>query len=59
MSAKVYINKTEKFLLNNPISNDEMEHILGEINNKASKLRLLILRNNSIQNRYYTFLKVV
>src|SRR5690606_35643834 len=53
MSAKVYINKIEKFLPNNPVSNDEMEHILGEINNKPSKSRRLILRNNGIQTRYY------
>lgn len=53
MSAKVYINKIEKFLPNNPVSNDEMEHILGEINSKPSKSRRLILRNNGIQTRYY------
>src|SRR5690606_40839609 len=53
MSAKVYINKIEKFLPNNPVSNDEMEHILGEINNTPSKSRRLILRNNGIQTRYY------
>ncbi len=53
MSARVYINKIEKFLPNNPVSNDEMEDILGKINNKPSKSRRLILRNNGIQTRYY------
>ena len=53
MSAKVFINKIEKFLPNNPVSNDEMEAILGKINNKPSKSRRLILRNNGIQTRYY------
>jgi len=53
MSAKVYINKIEKFLPNDPVSNDEMEQILGKVNNKTSKSRRLILRNNGIQTRYY------
>lgn len=53
MSARVYINKIEKFLPNDPVSNDEMEQILGKINNKTSKSRRLILRNNGIQTRYY------
>lgn len=53
MSSKVYINKVEKFLPNNPVSNDEMEDILGKINHTLSKSRRLILRNNGIQTRYY------
>ena len=53
MSAKVYINNIAKFLPNNPISNDEMEQILGQINDSPSKSRRLILRNNGIQKRYY------
>ncbi len=53
MSSKVYINKVEKFLPNNPVSNDEMEDILGKINHTPSKSRRLILRNNGIQTRYY------
>ena len=53
MSARVYINKIETFLPNDPVSNDEMEQILGKINDKTSKSRRLILRNNGIQTRYY------
>lgn len=53
MSSKVYINKVEKFLPNNPVSNDEMEDILGKINHTPSKSRRLILRNNGIHTRYY------
>lgn len=53
MSSKVYINKVEKFLPNNPVSNDEMEDILGKIDHTPSKSRRLILRNNGIQTRYY------
>lgn len=50
---KVYINAIEKYMPNNPVSNDEMEGILGLINGNKSKSRSLILRNNKIKNRYY------
>ncbi len=53
MPSKVYINKIEKFLPNEAVSNDEMEEILGKINDTPSKSRRLILRNNGIQKRYY------
>ena len=49
----VYINKTAKFLPNNPISNDEMEDYLGLINNVKSKSKNIVLRSNKIKNRYY------
>ncbi|MCP1996347.1 beta-ketoacyl-ACP synthase III [Flavobacterium sp. HSC-61S13] len=52
MSA-VYINKISKFLPNNPILNDEMELYLGKINDKESKARRIVLRNNGIKQRYY------
>ena len=50
---KVYITNIAKFLPNAPISNDEMEDILGKINDTNSKSRRLILRNNQITTRYY------
>lgn len=50
---KVYINAIERYMPNNPVSNDEMEGILGLINGNKSKSRALILRNNKIKNRYY------
>src|SRR5687768_10551243 len=53
MSAKVYINKIDKFLPKNPVANDEQEQIIGELNNKPSKSRRTIFRNNGIQTRYY------
>ena len=51
--SMVYINKTAKFLPNNPISNDEMEDYLGLINNVKSKSKNIVLRSNKIKNRYY------
>ncbi len=49
----VYITKAGKCLPNEPISNDEMESYLGLINEKASKARRIVLRNNGIKTRYY------
>lgn len=50
---EVYINKTSHFLPNEAISNEEMELILGQINDKPSKARRIVLRNNGILSRYY------
>jgi 3-oxoacyl-[acyl-carrier-protein] synthase-3 len=49
----VYITRLSKCLPNEPVSNDEMEGILGMINGKPSRARLLVLRNNGIKTRYY------
>lgn len=58
MSLKeVYITRTASFLPNDPISNDEMEDYLGLINDRASKSRRIVLRNNGIKNRYYAIRK--
>ena len=53
MNRSVYITKLASFLPNDPVSNEEMENILGRINNQASKAKPLILRNNQIKTRYY------
>src|SRR5690606_19442209 len=53
MIKEVYITRISKFLPNEPVSNDEMENILGQINNKPSKARRIILRNNGIISRFY------
>lgn len=50
---EVYITKAGKCLPNSPILNDEMEAYLGMINDKASKARRIVLRNNGIKTRYY------
>lgn len=50
---QVYINRVAKFLPNNPISNDEMESYLGFINEKSSKSKHVVLRNNGIKKRFY------
>jgi 3-oxoacyl-[acyl-carrier-protein] synthase-3 len=57
MSSEVFITGITKYLPNNPVSNDEMEDYLGMINNKPSKARRIVLRNNGIVNRYYALEK--
>ncbi len=51
--SEVYINRIAKFLPNDPINNEEMEGYLGKINDKESKARRIVLRNNGIKTRYY------
>ena len=50
---QVYITRLSKFLPNAPVSNDEMEGVLGMVNGKPSRARLLVLRKNGIKTRYY------
>ena len=58
MSVKqVYITKTASYFPNEPISNDEMEEYLGLINNKNSKSKRIVLRNNGIKRRFYALKK--
>jgi len=53
MNRSVYITRLASFLPNDPISNDQMESVLGLINGQTSKAKPLILRNNQIKTRYY------
>jgi len=49
----VYIQRLSAFLPNAPVSNDEMEKVLGQINGKPSRVRRVILRSNGILARHY------
>src|SRR3954462_14042442 len=53
----VYITNTSVFFPNEPVSNDEMEEYLGYIDNKPSKSKRIVLRNNGIKNRFYALKK--
>ncbi len=53
MTQNVYINKLSRFLPNAPVHNDEIEEFLGRINNKNSRSKNIVLRNNGIKTRYY------
>lgn len=49
----VYINKISAFLPNRPVSNEEMEAVLGMVGDVPSRVRKMILRSNAIEQRYY------
>ncbi|MFC2103930.1 beta-ketoacyl-ACP synthase III [Bacteroidota bacterium] len=53
MPNEVYINNIAKFFPNEPVSNDEMESILGMVNGNPSRSKNIVLRQNGIKNRYY------
>jgi 3-oxoacyl-[acyl-carrier-protein] synthase-3 len=53
----VYINDTSVFMPNDPVSCDDMELYLGYINDKPSKSKKIVLRNNGIKTRYYALTK--
>ncbi|MEO5977664.1 MAG: beta-ketoacyl-ACP synthase III [Chryseolinea sp.] len=58
MNRSVYITRLASFLPNEPVSNDEIEGVLGLINNQTSKAKPIILRNNQIKKRYYALNKL-
>ena len=49
----VYINDVSAFLPNEPVSNDDIDRVLGELPNVGAKTRRIVLRNNKIRTRYY------
>lgn len=49
----VYINDLAFFLPNSPVDNEEIENVLGKINNIPSRVKRIVLRNNKIKSRYY------
>ncbi|MGO2479166.1 MAG: beta-ketoacyl-ACP synthase III [Pseudoalteromonas sp.] len=53
MENAVYINNLHAVLPNNPVSNKEMEVVLGEVGGQRSRAKPVILRSNQIKNRYY------
>lgn len=57
MLKEVFITKLSKFLPNEPIENDQVEHYLGMIDNTPSRARRIVLRNNGIKTRHYSLNK--
>ena len=53
MSQKVYINTIAAFLPNDPVDNDTMEQLLGQVGERPSRARKMILRSNKITSRHY------
>jgi len=51
--TEVFINDIAVFLPNDPVTNDEMESVLGQIGDKPSRARRTVLRSNGIKSRHY------
>ncbi|WP_336622368.1 beta-ketoacyl-ACP synthase III [Chlorogloeopsis sp. ULAP01] len=51
--ASAYITGLGVFLPNAPVSNEEIENVLGLVNGKLSRSKKRILDNNGIKSRYY------
>lgn len=48
-----YINRLASFLPHAPVPSDEMERVLGQIGDRPSRVRRVILRSNGIKSRHY------
>jgi 3-oxoacyl-[acyl-carrier-protein] synthase-3 len=53
MTRDVYINDIQSFLPNEAVANEEMESVLGQVGDRPSRARKMILRSNQITSRYY------
>ncbi len=53
MLREVYINKISSFLPNNAVDNENIEKVLGQVGNRPSRAKRVILRSNKITSRYY------
>jgi 3-oxoacyl-[acyl-carrier-protein] synthase-3 len=48
-----YITRTSVLLPNQPVENDQVETVLGQVGDRPSRARRIVLRNNGIRKRYY------
>lgn len=53
MNQPVYIQRLAGFLPGQAIPNDQMESVLGQVGERPSRARRVVLRNNGIRQRYY------
>jgi len=49
----VYINRIGAYLPNSPVSNEQMETLLGRVGQRPSRARALILKSSGIRSRHY------
>jgi len=50
---EVYINKIASFLPNDAVDNESIEKVLGQVGDRPSRAKRIILRSNKIKTRYY------
>lgn len=53
MRTEVFLTRTGAFLPFAPVSNDDIESVLGQVGGKPSRARRLVLRSNGIESRHY------
>lgn len=53
MAEAVYITRVAAELPNAPVGNDQVEAVLGQVGERASRARAIVLRNNGIRQRHY------
>jgi 3-oxoacyl-[acyl-carrier-protein] synthase-3 len=51
---EVFINDIAAFLPNDPVTNEEIEEVLGKIHDVRSRVKSRVLKNNGIRTRYYS-----
>jgi 3-oxoacyl-[acyl-carrier-protein] synthase-3 len=49
----VFITDMAIFVPNDPVNNDDIENVLGKIDNVPSRAKRVVLKNNGIKTRYY------
>lgn len=49
----VYITDVASFMPNDPVTNDQVESVLGKIDHQPARVKLFVLQNNGIKQRYY------
>jgi 3-oxoacyl-[acyl-carrier-protein] synthase-3 len=52
-NTKAYITNIQAYLPGEPVPNDQMESVLGQVGDKPSRARRIILKSNGIKSRYY------
>lgn len=58
MSNEVFLTRIASYLPLEPVTNDEMEGVLGMVGGRPSKARRIVLRNNGIKSRHYALDRV-
>ena len=53
MTTEVFITRSATCLPLAPVSNDEIESVLGKVGGKPSRSKRIVLRNNGIVSRHY------
>lgn len=53
MRTDVFLTRTGAFLPFDPVGNDDIEKVLGQVGGRPSRARRMVLRSNGIQSRHY------